>query len=57
GEFIPLSSNESKEGRAANRRTRVVILPSMTQFYGMIEEELGESPEAETPVEVAPEKE
>ncbi|MFT5920189.1 MAG: chemotaxis protein MotB [Granulosicoccus sp.] len=47
GEFIPLSSNESKEGRAANRRTRVVILPSMTQFYGMIEEELGEAPAKE----------
>ena len=54
GEFIPLSSNESKEGRAANRRTRVVILPSMTQFYGMIEEELGESPASEEPVQPIP---
>ena len=52
GEFVPVSSNESKEGRAANRRTRVVILPSMTQFYGIIEEELGEG----EPVQITPQE-
>jgi chemotaxis protein MotB len=56
GEFVPVSSNESKEGRAANRRTRVVILPSMTQFYGMIEDELRGGQPAQSPVEKAPEK-
>ena len=55
GEYIPLADNDSKEGRAANRRTRVVIMPSMTQFYGMIEEELGEG-QATTP-EKAPTEE
>ena len=56
GEFVPVSSNESKEGRAANRRTRVVILPSITQFYGMIEDELGGGQPAQSPVQKAPEK-
>jgi chemotaxis protein MotB len=40
-EYLPVASNDSAEGRAANRRTRIVILPKLEQFYGMIEEELG----------------
>jgi chemotaxis protein MotB len=40
GEYVPLQSNDTVEGRAANRRTRIVILPKLDQFYGMIEEQL-----------------
>jgi len=39
-EYVPLQSNDSVEGRAANRRTRIVILPKLDQFFGMIEEQL-----------------
>ncbi|MFN3951445.1 MAG: flagellar motor protein MotB [Thermaurantimonas sp.] len=38
GEYVPVASNESPEGRAANRRTRILLLPKIDQFYNMIEE-------------------
>lgn len=40
GEYVPVADNNTSEGRAANRRTRIIILPKLEQFYGMIEEEL-----------------
>jgi chemotaxis protein MotB len=40
GEFIPLVENNSTENRAANRRTRIVILPKIDEFYEMIEKEM-----------------
>lgn len=36
--YIPLDSNETASGRARNRRTRIVVLPKLDQFYGMIED-------------------
>ncbi|MBI1287299.1 MAG: OmpA family protein [Flavobacteriales bacterium] len=39
-EYVPVSENDTPEGRAANRRTRIIILPKLDQFYGMIEEGL-----------------
>ena len=33
-EYIPLSQSE----KAKNRRTRIVVLPKIDQFYSMIEE-------------------
>lgn len=36
-EYVPVSSNNSAEGRAANRRTRIVILPQLDQFFKLLE--------------------
>ena len=40
GEYIPLTSNDTAEGRATNRRTRILVLPKIDQFYDMIEKEM-----------------
>jgi chemotaxis protein MotB len=37
GEYVPLASNDTNEGRAANRRTRIVILPQLDQFFKLLE--------------------
>lgn len=37
GEYIPVASNTIAEGRAANRRTRIVILPQLDQFFKLLE--------------------
>ncbi len=37
GEYVPVSANDSEEGRAANRRTRIVILPQLDQFFKLLE--------------------
>lgn len=36
-EYVPLMSNDTKEGRAVNRRTRIVILPLLDQFFNLLE--------------------
>tara|TARA_R110002049_G_scaffold24760_1_gene87804 strand:+ start:3266 stop:4105 length:840 start_codon:yes stop_codon:yes gene_type:complete len=38
--YVPLVDNDTAENRAKNRRTRVVILPKIDQFYEMIEKEM-----------------
>jgi len=38
--YVPLADNDTAENRAINRRTRVVVLPKIDQFYEMIEEEM-----------------
>ncbi len=37
GEYKPLTDNTTAEGRAANRRTRIVILPELDQFFKLLE--------------------
>ncbi|MFY0714264.1 flagellar motor protein MotB [Seonamhaeicola sp. NFXS20] len=39
-EYVPLVDNDTAENRAKNRRTRVVVLPKIDQFYDMIEKEM-----------------
>lgn len=40
GEYIPLEANTTADGRARNRRTRILVLPKIDQFYDMIEKEM-----------------
>gem|GEM_PF-5539679 len=36
-EYNPVSDNSTAEGRSANRRTRIVILPQLDQFFKLLE--------------------
>lgn len=36
-EYIPLADNTSTEGKSKNRRTRIVILPQLDQFFKLLE--------------------
>jgi chemotaxis protein MotB len=42
GEYQPLVDNDSAENRSKNRRTRIVVLPKIDEFYEMIEKEMQE---------------
>ncbi len=42
GEYVPLQPNTTAENRAVNRRTRILVLPKIDQFYDMIEKEMKE---------------
>lgn len=37
GEYNTLASNDTEAGRAANRRTRIIILPKLDQFYELLD--------------------
>lgn len=36
-QYLPVADNSTPEGRAANRRTRIVILPQLDQFFKLLE--------------------
>lgn len=39
-DYIPLVENNTAENRSKNRRTRIVVLPKIDEFYEMIEKEM-----------------
>ncbi|MCB0374974.1 MAG: OmpA family protein [Sinomicrobium sp.] len=41
--YVPLASNDNEQGRSRNRRTRIVVLPKLDQFYNMVEEGMKEA--------------
>jgi chemotaxis protein MotB len=36
GEYNTLASNDTAEGRSTNRRTRIIIMPKIDQFYELL---------------------
>ncbi len=36
-EYVPKATNETVEGRAINRRTEIIILPKLDQFFNLLE--------------------
>lgn len=36
GQYNALASNDTAEGRSTNRRTRIIILPKLNQFYDLL---------------------
>jgi chemotaxis protein MotB len=36
-EYVPIGANDTEVNRAANRRTRIVILPQLDQFFKLLE--------------------
>jgi len=39
-DYVPLVDNDTAENRSKNRRTRIVVLPKIDQFYDMVEKEM-----------------
>lgn len=37
GQYNALASNDDAEGRATNRRTRIIIMPKLNQFYDLLD--------------------
>ena len=46
GEYNPIASNDTPEGKQRNRRTQIIITPKLDQFMDLIEQ----APESEEPV-------
>jgi len=42
GEFNALAPNDTEEGRSMNRRTRIIILPKLNEFYDLLNPDLAE---------------
>jgi chemotaxis protein MotB len=40
-EYKPVTGNDTPEGKASNRRTRIVILPQLDQFFKLLETKKG----------------
>ncbi|MEC5166525.1 chemotaxis protein MotB [Flavobacterium sp. PL11] len=38
--YVPLVANDTAENRSRNRRTRIIVLPKIDQFYEMVEKEM-----------------
>lgn len=41
-EYKPVASNDTVEGRSKNRRTRIVLMPQLDQFFNLLEQPVSE---------------
>lgn len=39
-EYMPVASNDTVEGRSKNRRTRIVLMPQLDQFFDLLEQKV-----------------
>jgi len=37
--YVPIADNSTREGRARNRRTNIIILPNLNKFFAMVADE------------------
>jgi chemotaxis protein MotB len=37
--YLPLTDNNSRENRARNRRTNIIIMPNLNKFFALLAEE------------------
>ncbi|QGY47675.1 OmpA family protein [Maribellus comscasis] len=44
GEYNTLASNDTEKGKSINRRTRIVILPKLNQFYDLLDPKIASKP-------------
>ena len=38
-QYVPLAENDTPENRAKNRRTKIVIMPQLNQFFNLLEQD------------------
>ena len=60
GEFNPIASNATPEGRAKNRRTEIILMPDLSSLYDMVVDGVKAEDEVqniEAPEEVTPKSE
>jgi chemotaxis protein MotB len=38
GEFYPIRTNDTDAGRAANRRTEIIISPNLTELFKLLDQ-------------------
>ena len=41
-QYVPLAANDTKENKSKNRRTKIIIMPRLNQFFDLLEEDTPE---------------